>query len=183
MFDEIRRDGKNNDVRHADRTRAYTICQKYNKIRPYNEKKRRKVLEKIFKEIGENVTVKEPFHCDYGYNITIGNNVDINYNCVMLDDTTITIGNDVRIAPNVNIFTVYHPLDAIDRKNTIILSRPIVIKDNAWLGGNCVIMPGVTIGKNAVIGAGAVVTKDIPDNAVAVGVPARVIKILSEKNS
>lgn len=181
MFDEIRRDGRNNDSRHTDRTIAYTLCQKYNKICPLNERKRRKMLEKIFKHIGENVTVKEPFHCDYGYNISIGNNVDINYNCVMLDDTTITIGNDVRIAPNVNIFTVYHPLDALDRKNTIILSRPIVIKDNAWLGGNCVIMPGVTIGKNAVIGAGAVVTKDIPDNAVAVGVPARVIKILPEK--
>ena len=173
---ETVRSSDENRTRHEARLNAYNWCYKYNQLSPINEKGQQVILNKLLKSLGENVRVKPPFYCDYGYNIELGNNVDINYNCVILDDNLVIIGNDVRIAPNVNIFTVYHPLDPVDRKNSVILSKPVVIEDNAWIGGGAIILPGVTIGKNAVVGAGSVVTHDVPPNKVVAGNPARILK-------
>ena len=169
-------DGNYNDELKREMLKSKELCFKYNHIKKKKIEERTEIIKKLFANVGKDVRIEPNFFCDYGYNIELGNNVDINYNCVILDDNLVTIGNDVRIAPNVNIFTVYHPLDPVDRKNSVILSKPVVIEDNAWIGGGAIILPGVTIGKNAVVGAGSVVTHDVPPNKVVAGNPARIIK-------
>ncbi len=173
---ETVRSNEENKSRHRARLNGYNLCYKYNRLSPIKEKKQQVLLQKLLKNVGHNVRIKPPFYCDYGSNIEIGDNVDINYNCIILDDNQVVIKNNARIAPNVSIFTVYHPLDPTARKNTVILSKPVVIEENAWIGGGAVILPGVTIGKNAVVGAGAVVTHDVPNNTVVAGNPARILK-------
>lgn len=179
-MEETVRPKDENNQRHGARLRAYELCYKYNMLCPTREGKQQQILGRLLHKIGKKVRIKPPFYCDYGSNIEIGDACDINYNCVMLDDNKITIGNNVRIAPNVSIYTVYHPLDASARKDGIILSKPIVIKDNVWIGGGATILAGVTIGENSVVGAGAVVTKDVPSNVVVVGNPARILKEINK---
>lgn len=166
--------------RHNERLCAYELCYKYNMLCPTHENEQQEILRELLRKLGKKVRIKPPFYCDYGYNIEIGNECDINYNCVMLDDNKITIGNNVRIAPNVSFYTVYHPLDASTRKNGIILSKPIIIEDNVWIGGGATILAGVIIGANSIIGAGSVVTKNIPSNVVVVGNPARILKEINK---
>jgi len=147
---------------------------------------RRAILAELLGGIGENVAIDTPFHCDYGKNIYIGNHVIINMNCTFVDNKEITIGNYVLIASNVQIYTSSHPVLPQERlifENTTgpecffkTFARPVEIQDNVWIGGGCIILPGVTIGKNSVIGAGSVVTRFIPENSVAVGNPCRVIR-------
>lgn len=159
-----------------DRKRSYKICTKFNKKRSL--KKQHKILNKHLKHIGENTMILQGFRCDYGYNISIGDNSFINFNCVMLDSSPINIGNNVRIAPNVSIFSVYHPTNPQTRKENVVLSEPVTIKDNVWIGGGSIILPGITIGENSVVGAGSVVTNDVPDNVIVAGNPAKIIKQL-----
>ena len=155
-----------------------SLCHKYNLLKPGEKEKRKKLIQTIVKEIGENFIIEQPFHCDYGYFITIGKNFYANYNLTILDTEKVEIGDNVFIGPNVNIYTAGHPLD-IKKRNENLESRvPVKIGNNVWIGGNTTILPGVSIGDNTTIGAGSVVTKDIPSDVVAVGNPCHVIKNL-----
>lgn len=150
--------------------------------------KRESILRELFGKVGENVLVDAPLYCDHGENIFIGNNVVIGMNCTFVDNQEIRIGNQVMIASNVQIYTASHPVlpkerlvpDWKERGTTFFrtYARPVVIRDNAWIGGGCIILPGVTVGENSVVGAGSVVNRDVPDNCVAAGNPCRVIRSL-----
>lgn len=151
---------------------------------------RQRILAKLFGSVGENVVVDTPIHCDYGKHTFIGNNVIINMNCTFVDDEKITIGNNVLIASNVQFYTGTHDTDPKKRMNDNwketgkawfnTLAKPITVEDGAWLGGGVIVLPGVTIGKNSVIGAGSVVTRSIPKNCVAVGNPCKPIRFLDK---
>ena len=142
------------------------------------------LLKELFGKTGENFCVKDSFHCDYGYNIFVGENFFANYDCVILDVCKVTIGDNCMFAPKVGIYTATHPLDAKTRISGAEFGKPINIGNNVWIGGSAVICPGVTIGDNAVIAAGAVVVKDVPSNVVVGGNPAKVIKFIDqEKNN
>lgn len=154
----------------------------YNLIRPDNKKKMKEMIKNILGKTGEEIFIGQPFHCDYGKNIEIGNNFFANYNCVILDVAKVTIGENVMFAPNVSIYTAGHPIHPESRNSGYEYGIPITIGDNVWVGGNVVITPGVTIGNNVVIGAGSVVTKDIPDNVIAVGNPCRVLREITEED-
>lgn len=138
------------------------------------------VLQQLIPNAPKSLYIEPPFHCDYGYNITCGENVYFNVNCVVLDVMEVKIGNNVFCAPAVQIYTATHPLDAVLRRSKEN-AKPVTIGDDCWIGGGAVICPGVTIGNRCVIGAGAVVTKDIPDDSLAVGNPARVIRKIDNK--
>lgn len=152
----------------------------YNQLNSDDEKK--EYLVNMLGKVGNNVEIKTPFMCDYGYNIELGDNVFMNYNCTILDCNKVVIGNNVLIAPNVQIYSATHPTDYRVRLQELEMAYPITIEDNVWIGGGVIICPGVTIGKNSVIGAGSVVVNDIPANSVAVGNPCKVVKIQEEKN-
>ena len=157
---------------------AQRLCHEYNLLDPKEIEKRQQLIQKIVKKIGENFVIEQPFHCDYGHFITIGDNFYANYNLTILDTEKVEIGDNVFIGPNVNIYTAGHPLD-IKRRNENLESRiPVKIGNNVWIGGNVTILPGTTIGDNTTIGAGSVVTKDIPSNVLAVGNPCNIIKKL-----
>lgn len=128
----------------------------------------------IGKSIPNHFSFLTPIYFDYGKNMIIGNNVFINFNCSFLDRGTITIGDNVLIGPNCNIFTTNHPLESKLRKSTI--SKPIVIANDVWIGGNVTILPGITINANSIVGAGSVVTKDVPKNVIVAGNPAKIIR-------
>lgn len=169
---------------------ARKLLKEYNSLE-YNQKEKKiQVLQEMFGHIGENVSVGLPFICDYGCNISLGNNVSINMNCTFVDCNKITIGSNVLISSNVQIYTSTHPVELKDRLvpdwninsgeyfcRTYAL--PVTIGDGCWIGGGVIILPGVTIGNGTVIGAGSVVTKDIPPNCVAVGNPCKVIRTCS----
>jgi|SRR5690625_3364466 len=142
---------------------------------------RRKMLEQWLGGIGEGSEIRPPFYVDFGSRITIGAGCFLNFNVVALDVAPITLGDGVLIGPNVQLLTPTHPLDPQRRREGWEGGEPITIEDNVWLGGGAIICPGVTIGENSIIGAGAVVTKDIPANVVAVGNPARVVKQLTDE--
>ena len=139
---------------------------------------RSQILQELFGQVGQNVTILPPLHCDYGKNIYAGDGLYMNYGCVILDCNTVHIGDNVLCAPYVQIYTAYHPTDPETRLSGKELAAPIKIGNNVWIGGGAIICPGVTIGDNTTIGAGSVVVKDIPANVVAVGNPCRVIRKL-----
>lgn len=144
--------------------------------RPPRDMERQNFLQEFFGSIGSHVTIKGNFNCDYGKNIFIGNGTIINCNVTILDTNRVEIGDNVFIAPGVVISAATHPLDAKRRVSRYFQSPPVTIKDCAWIGANATILTGVTIGKNAVVAAGAVVTKDVPDNCLVGGIPAKIIK-------
>ena len=152
------------------------LCFEYNNLKPSQIDKRTELIKRIIGNTRENFLIEQPFMCDYGYNIEIGENFYSNYNLVILDANKVTFGNNVFVAPNCGFYTAGHPLDAEARNKGLEYAKPIMVGNNVWIGGNVVVLPGVTIGDNTVIGAGSVVTKDIPANVVAVGNPCRVIK-------
>lgn len=165
--------------------RARELTREYD-LSDYNDRqKRAALLEELFGAIGENVSIDTPFHCDHGKNIFLGSDVIIGMNCTFVDNAPIRIGNQVLIASNVQLYTSSHPILPRERlvpdwkeKNTTFFktyARPIEIKDNAWIGGGTILLAGVTIGENSVIGAGSVVNHSIPANCVAVGNPCKVI--------
>lgn len=162
----------------ADSQRAAQLTQKFNNSDPTQPTIGNAVLRELLGSIGEGTEVRPPLLCDYGYQIHIGARTFINYGAVLLDVAKIVIGNDVQIGPNVQLLTPTHPLDPELRRMKYEAAEPITIKDNVWLGGGVIVLPGVTIGENTVVGAGAIVTKDLPPNVVAVGNPARIIRQL-----
>lgn len=141
---------------------------------------RRTMLQRLLGGIGENSLIEPPFYCVYGRNIYLGDDVFLNFLCTILDCNEVRIGNHVMIGPNVQIYTAAHLLQAEPRNQGLEEARPIVIEDNVWIGGAAILLPGVTIGRNAVVGAGAVVTRDVPANAVVAGSPARVIRVIEQ---
>ena len=155
---------------------------KYNSLRPDETEKMETLLKEILGKTGENVFIEAPFHCDYGKNIEVGENFFANYNLTILDVGKVMIGSNAQIAPNVSIYTAGHPIHPQSRNSGYEYGIGVTIGDNVWLGGNVVINPGVHIGNNAVIGSGSVVTKDIPDNVVAVGNPCKVIKRITDED-
>lgn len=163
-----------------DQDRANRICTKYNQKCFHEINMRSRLLQKLCKTKG-NFWIKPPFHCDYGYNITIGKNVMINYDCVILDVCPVEIGDDTLIGPGTHIYTACHSLDAEERKTYVEFGKPVTIGKNVWIGGHCTILPGVHIGNDTIIGAGSVVTKDIPANVIAYGNPCIVIRENQQK--
>ena len=159
-----------------EREYAKDLCYDYNHTRPSEKEKLKNIIKKLFKSTGENYKINPPFFCDYGYNISIGENFYSNYNLIILDVCEVSFGNNVFIGPNVGIYTAGHPVDVELRNNGVEYGKKIKIGNNVWIGGNVTILPGVTIGDNVTIGAGAVVTKDIPSNVTAFGNPCKVHK-------
>ncbi len=154
----------------------------FNHCLPTEKEKQQKLLREILGKMGEQCSIEAPFHCDYGYNIEVGENFFANFNCVILDVGKVTIGNNVMFAPNVSIYTAGHPIHPDSRNSGYEYGIAVTIGDNVWVGGNVVINPDVHIGNNVVIGSGSVVTKDIPDNSIAVGNPCRVIRSITEED-
>lgn len=166
-----------------ERIRANSLVFKFNSTDPAEEDKRQSILRELLGSMGEGACILEPFHCDYGYNIKIGDGTFINHSAYLMDCAPITIGSHCFIGPNAGMYTAAHPLLAAERNEGYEKASPIVIKDNVWLGGNVVILPGVTVGEGAVIGAGAVVTKDVPPQTIVVGSPAKVLRKITETDS
>ncbi len=155
---------------------------RFNNLEPGHFAEKDKLLKEILGKTGERVNIEAPFHCDYGYNIEVGEDFFVNYNFTVLDVGKVKIGANAQIAPNVSIYTAGHPIHPESRNSGYEYGIEITIGDNVWIGGNTCIMPGVKIGNNVVIGAGSVVTKDLPDNVIAVGNPCRVIREISEED-
>jgi maltose O-acetyltransferase len=165
------------DTEVAKRKESAVInCKKFNEADPFDYDTQLKILNELLGSHGKNLNMQQGFHCDCGKNIHVGDDFLTNYNVTILDVAKVTIGNYCLIGPNTLITTVGHPLDKMGRRERIGISKPVNIGDDVWIGGNVTILPGVNIGNNVIIAAGAVVTKDIPDNSVVGGVPAKKIK-------
>lgn len=154
----------------------------FNHLEPDRMDEKEKLLKEILGKTGEYVHIEAPFHCDYGYNIEVGENFFANYNFTVLDVGKVRIGANAQIAPNVSIYTAGHPVHPESRNSGYEYGIGVTIGDNVWIGGNACILPGVTIGDNAVIGAGSVVTRDIPGNVIAAGNPCRIIREITEED-
>lgn len=157
----------------ADRERAQRFMREYNKTTVEDRDLRRSMLSEHLGSIGERCALRAPFFVDYGYNIHIADRVFMNYGCVLLDVCEIRIGEQTQIGPGVQIYAADHPRDAASRREGVEFGRPVTIGANVWIGGQAIILPGVTIGDDAIIGAGSVITRDVPDGATFVGNPAR----------
>lgn len=155
----------------------------FNNLKPSQTQKQAEILHTLFGSHGTNMRINQPFRCDFGCNIFIGNNFFANFNPTILDEGKVSIGDNVFIGPNVNIFTACHPIDPAERNTGVEWAEPVTIGNNVWIGGGATILPGITIGNNVVIGAGSVVTKNISGNSVAAGNPARIIKHLTPGNN
>ena len=158
------------------------MTHRLNSLLPSEEEGRKRILYKLLGKHKNRFTIVSPFFCDYGYNIEIGENFFMNMNCVILDGAKVCFGDNVFIAPNCGFYTAGHPLDVERRNKGLEYARPITIGNNVWIGGHVCVLPGVTIGDNTVIGAGSVVTKDIPADVLACGNPCRVVRTLSEED-
>jgi maltose O-acetyltransferase len=162
----------------ADNQRALTLTSQFNASDPADAEKRLALLRELLGSVGEGTEIRPPLYCDYGYQTHIGARTFINFGCVLLDVATITIGDDVQVGPNVQFLTPTHPVEAEPRRAKWEAAKPITVADNVWLGGGVIVCPGVSIGENTVVGAGAVVVRDLPANVIAVGNPAKVIHTL-----
>ncbi len=159
-----------------DRLNARLLFQKINRLGDESVMERNQLLSQLLGKNGEGVWIEPPFYCDYGYNIKVGDKVFMNFNCCLLDVMPITIGDNVLLGPNVQLYTATHPMDAKTRSEWLVYAKPISIGNDVWIGGSAIICPGVTIGNGVVIGTGAVVTKDVPDDVFVAGNPAKIIK-------
>ena len=163
----------------AARDRARDLCQALNATREGDREERRRIVRELFGAGGESVWMQPPFYCDYGSNIRLGERVFFNFNCVVLDVCEVRIGDYTLFGPSVQLYTATHPMDPILRRSQEF-AKPITIGDDVWVGGAAVICPGVTIGSKSVIGAGSVVTRDVPEGVFAAGNPCRVIRAIDE---
>lgn len=152
----------------------------YNNTRPTDGKRRQTLLRQIFEDMGEGCYIEPPLHANWGSHTHLGNKVYANFNLTLVDDTHIYIGDNVMFGPNVTLCTAGHPIEPELRRQVYQYNFPIHIEENVWIGAGVIVLPGVTIGKNSVIGAGSVVTRDIPENVVAMGTPCRVARPISE---
>ncbi|WP_370900423.1 sugar O-acetyltransferase [Chryseobacterium gossypii] len=166
----------------GERIACKDLCGAYNQLKNSDTEGRNRLVREIVKKVKGNICIEPPFWCDYGYNIVVGENFYANHNLVILDCARVIFGDHVFIGPNCSFYTAGHPLDAKRRNEGLEYAYPITVGDNVWIGGNVVVLPGVTIGNNSVIGAGSVVTGDIPDHVLAVGNPCKVIRDLREEN-
>lgn len=167
------------DPKIAERkARAARLCQEFNQISSTDPQKQTSKIREILGSTGDRVSVQANFNCDYGKNIHVGEDFLSNYNLTILDIAPVNIGHNVMIGPNVDIYTVNHPMTAAGRRHYLAKASPVTIGNDVWIGGKVAVMPGVTIGNNVIIAAGAVVTKNIPDNTLVGGVPAIKIKSL-----
>lgn len=157
-----------------ERQQCKKLCYKYNNISPEKLRERNNLIKKIIKKTGKIFLLEQPFMCDYGYNIEIGNNFCSNHNLLILDSGQVKFGDNVFIGPNCGFYTSNHPLKASRRNKGLEWCKPITVGNNVWIGSNVTVLAGVTIGDNSVIGAGSVVTKDIPQNSVAHGNPCKI---------
>jgi maltose O-acetyltransferase len=157
----------------AERQRAVALLAHFNAVAGNKLEEASALLRELLAAGGETAVIQPVFACDYGYNIRLGRNAFINYNCVFLDCAPIGIGDDAQIGPAVQIYTATHPMDAAIRRSGLESARPVTIGNDVWIGGGAIILPGVCIGNAAVIGAGSVVTRDVPAGAVVAGNPAR----------
>jgi maltose O-acetyltransferase len=162
-----------------ERNKAKKLLHRLNVTEYLMNANARTILRELLPNAAKRIYIEPPFHCDYGYNLQLGEGVYFNVNCVVLDAAKVTLGNHVFIGPGVHMYTATHPTNALERR-THQMAKPITIGNDCWIGGNTVICPGVTIGSGSTIGAGSVVTKDVPANSLAVGNPARVIKKLEK---
>ncbi|MDL2265443.1 sugar O-acetyltransferase [Parabacteroides sp. OttesenSCG-928-G21] len=164
------------------RKQAVFLTNEYNDSYGESSIVRETLLRKFLKKVGENVHFEPNFRCEFGFNISIGDNFFANFDCIMLDGNLITIGNNVLLAPRVGLYTANHAIDPQERIMGGCYARPISIEDNVWIGAGVHIIGGVTIGSNSIIGAGSVITKDIPSNVVASGVPCRVVRMITDND-
>lgn len=174
-------DANNDAALIEERLVCKELCRDYNDLRPREAEARDALLRRILGAAGEGLLIEQPFYCDYGYNIRVGNNFYANFNLVILDEAPVTFGDNVFIAPNCGFYTAGHPVDAAERNKGLEYARPITVGDNVWIGAGVSVLPGVSIGDNCVIGAGSVVVKDIPSNSMAVGNPCKVVKTISKE--
>lgn len=181
-----RRDGemayRADDAIIEEQLKTKYIIRQYNDCMPFDEEKGMQYLEEAGIIHAGDLYFEPPFHCEYGSHIKVGKNFYANAYCIMLDVARITIGDDVLFGPSVSLYTAGHPLHPQSRKSGYEYGIPITIGDRVWIGGSCVVMPGVSIGSDTVIGAGSVVTKDIPAGVIAAGNPCRVIRKITEED-
>ena len=161
-----------------DRIHTRLLIKALNDSREDDVEERGRILRELIPNAASDLWLQPPFYCDYGYNMIVGERVFFNFNCVVLDVAPVTIGSRTMFGPNVQVYTATHPLNHIERSSGLEYAKPIVIGEDVWVGGSAVICPGVTIGDRSVIGAGSVVTKDIPADVFAAGNPCKVIKSL-----
>ncbi len=159
----------------ADQAAAKEWMVRFNAALGNTPAERRALLAERFAEVGQGAVIRPPFHCDYGYNIRLGAGAFLNFSCVILDVTTVTIGEGTQIGPAVQIYAADHPRDPVERKAGLESAKPVAIGRNCWIGGGAIILPGVTIGDDAIVGAGSVVTRDVPAGATVAGNPARLL--------
>ena len=157
-------------------------CYRYNQLNPNDLEAQRKILSGLLGRMGENVIFTPPFWCDYGYNISVGDFFYSNHNLIITDGAEVTFGNNVFIAPNCCFTTAEHAIDPQQRRDGLEIAKPITVGNNVWIGAGATVLAGVTIGDNSVIGAGSVVTKSIPSGVVAVGVPCKVMRKITEED-
>ena len=170
------------DGLEEERTACKKKIYRYNQIMPGQWAELDEALRELLGKAGKNAYIEPPFHCDYGWNIEVGDNFYANYNLTVLDVAKVSVGNNVMLAPNVSIYTAGHPIHPASRNSGYEYGIPVTIGDNVWIGGNVVLLPGVTVGSNSVIGAGSVVSRDIPEWVVAVGSPCRVVRRITEED-
>lgn len=164
------------------RVEAKKLFKAYNKTEDEEVDLRNKIMKQLFKNVGENVWIEPDFRCEFGKNITIGDNVYINFGCIILDCSEVTIGSHTLLGPNIGLYAANHSTDATERINGGCYGKPIHIGNNVWLGGDVKVLQGVTIEDNTIIGAGSIVTKDISANVIAVGNPCKVIRKITEED-
>ena len=182
MLNGLLYDGNYDKSLLDERIKCKTLCHTYNSLSPDKTEERKSILKKILGKTKENFWIEQSFWCDYGENIEIGENFYANHNLVILDAAKVTFGDNVFIGPNCSFYTPQHPLDVETRNKGLEYAFPVKVGNNVWFGGNITVLPGVTIGDNTVIGAGSIVTKDIPYNVIAAGNPCRVIRKITEED-
>lgn len=165
----------------ALRLRARRLTREFNASSEADPDLRRALLSELFGRVGPRVEIEPDFRCDYGFNIAAGDNLFMNFGCVILDVAPVTLGRNVMLAAGVHLYTATHPLDPVERASGLELAAPIVIGDDVWIGGHATICPGVTVGDAAVIGAGAVVTRDVPPRTIVAGNPAKPIRSIETR--
>lgn len=173
---------RGNEVLAEKRKRAKDLCFKFNGLLPSDSESRALIIDALIGSKGEDCLITSPFYCDYGEFITVGNNFFTNYNCKILDGGSVSFGDDVLIGPDCTFVTPSHPLDPGQRLDGLEIFLPIKVGNNVWFGAGVTVLGGVTIGDNTVIAAGSVVTRDIPANCLAAGVPCRVLREVNEED-